>query len=296
VHDPISVGFRALDKNTILIADWRPFRIVYAKGDQVDIRFPDYSDTGFVGTVAAATYGSSGWTVRFTTALPTSWQGTPTTSLLVFNTGRYNAQNIAVQGLDCHSNRARGAVLQAKQVVIEQSCFRNIQLEAILIGSEIKVGRWAEGTGSQNVILYNNIITRVDKRDSGHGAIFVEAAYADQAGSSSAVHTGLLIQGNNITSTPRNALVLQNVANVLVTGNIFHQSRDEVASGKVGSVYSRKANNVRINNNQWIYNDIPEVWANGVGSLDGLSTTNGYKVQIDSSSKNVAGTGNTMTQ
>lgn len=118
INDPVSVGFRILDKNTILATDWRNGRIVYKAGDTVAFRNADYSDSGVSAVVESATYQDGGWKIRLTTALP-KFQG-QTSKMFVLNTSRYSARNVIIRGLFCHSTRARGVVLQATNSVIEQ--------------------------------------------------------------------------------------------------------------------------------------------------------------------------------
>lgn len=118
VNDPVSVGFRVSDSKTIVAYDWRNGRIDYQPGDIVGFLNADYSDTGVNATIDAASYENAGWKIRFTTALQQFKN--QTSKMFVINRSRYTARNVIIRGLHCHSNRARGVVLQAKNVVVEQ--------------------------------------------------------------------------------------------------------------------------------------------------------------------------------
>jgi hypothetical protein len=279
VNDPVSVGFRVVDRNTIVAYDWRNGRIKYGAGDTVGFREADYADTGIKVTVTSAAYESGGWRLRFRERLPTFRN--LTTRMFVNNLSRYTARNVIIRGLHCHSNRARGVVLQGHNVVVEQSCFTNIQQEAIRVSSEIFLGRWAEGTGSVKTVLDSNTIVKVDKQDTGRGAIYSGASYSDGLGLSASVHSDMIIANSVINSTFTRALVMQMFDNVSIAGNTIVNADSE--SVNIGVVRVRKSTNVRINNNNWAYEK-------GVAER-----TAGAKVQIETSStSNVYGNGNAL--
>lgn len=130
-----------------------------------------------------------------------------------------------------------------------QSCFTNIQQEAIAISSEILLGRWAEGTGTSKTVIYDNVIENVDKQNTGHGALFSTASLADSNGFNYAVHNNITIYNNVFNGTYPRALILQMLSNAVVNNNTFINP-DETSDG-TAIIRIRKASNVRINNNQW---------------------------------------------
>ncbi|KAI9025561.1 pectin lyase fold/virulence factor [Hyaloraphidium curvatum] len=279
VNDPVSVGFRVLDARTIVANDWRDGRIVYADGDSVTFRNEDYTETGINLEVASASYQSGGWRIRFTGALPTFRN--QTSKMFVINTSRYSARNVIIRGLHCHSNRARGVVLQAKNVVVEQSCFTNIQQEAISISSEIWLGHWAEGTGTVDTVIDSNVIAGVDKQNTGRGAIYSGASYSDGSGLVTPVHSRIVISNNVINQTQARAFTFQMVENLLMVNNTVVNA--DAASPNAGVVRVRKASNVKINSNRWAYQE-------GI-----QQRTPGAKVQIEvSSTSNVYGNNNLL--
>lgn len=162
-----------------------------------------------------------------------------------------------------------------------QSCFTNIQQEAICISSEIWLGHWAEGTGTVKAILDSNTIVRVDKQDTGRGAIYSGATYSDNLGLGAPVHSNLLVTNSIINGTNTRAFTMQMYDNVLIGSDTIVNV--DANSANTGVIRVRRSSNVRINNNKWVYTK----------GVDAVAA--GAKVQIEtSSSVNVYGTGNLL--
>lgn len=101
VHDPIGVGFRKTDWNTIVVGGAPLWRMSVEAGDSIMLRKSDYSPFGFEAKVNAAWQNNwDEWTVVLDRGLP-GFEGVDTHKLLVVNL-KWSASNVVIRNLWCH--------------------------------------------------------------------------------------------------------------------------------------------------------------------------------------------------
>ena len=69
----------------------------------------------------------------------------------------YDTRNVIVRDCYFHSNRARGILVLARDVTIENCRFRRNEMGAVKLETGYTTNIWCEGFGVDNVVLRNNI-------------------------------------------------------------------------------------------------------------------------------------------
>lgn len=145
-HDNSSYGIRK-DENSIVS------RHSYgAVGDRIEFRNDDYSPLRFEAKIAAKKPAGSGKTeIVFDSPIPASKNG----NYIIFNR-EYDTRNIIVRNCHFHDNRARGILVLARDVTIENCRFTRNEMGAIKLETGYTLNIWCEGYGVDNVLIRNN--------------------------------------------------------------------------------------------------------------------------------------------
>ncbi len=151
-HDTSSYGVRNASNSLIS-------RHNYAHdGAVIEFRNPDYSPTGFVAVRKSVKALSDGrFEIFFDKNLPTTKDG----RFIIFNK-TYDTHNIIVRNSYFHSNRARGILVLARDVTIENCRFRRNEMGALKFETGYTTNIWCEGYGVRNVLIRNNIFDSVN--------------------------------------------------------------------------------------------------------------------------------------
>lgn len=126
-----------------------------AKGTRVELRQCDYSPTGFIGTVVEdrAVDASQGvFDITFEEDLPPA-----TDEGFVMFDRTYDTHNVIVRNSYFHDNRARGLLILARDVTVENNVFRHQEMGAIKIETGYTFNAWSEGYGVSNVVIRGNL-------------------------------------------------------------------------------------------------------------------------------------------
>ncbi len=127
---------------------------LYRPGETLELRYGDYSPTGVVAKVVEVRVLDAKkkiLEVEFDRKLPEEKFG----GFILFNT-KYGTRNVIVRNCYFHQNRARGVLILAKDVTIENCRFYHNEMGAIKIETGYTYTSWCEGYGVKNVLIRNN--------------------------------------------------------------------------------------------------------------------------------------------
>ena len=168
MHD-VSGFARASGRRTIRTQNARSYGGL-GKGARIELRHGDYSPTGFIGTVEEerpvdAAQGC--YDITFAEDIPDQ----TTDGFVMFNRA-FDTHNIIVRGCNFHDNRARGLLILARDVTVEDNVFCHQEMGAIKIETGYTFDAWSEGYGVSNVVIRGNRF--IDQNPSGSNALHRE--------------------------------------------------------------------------------------------------------------------------
>jgi len=134
------------------------------KGDRIELRNGDYSPTGFFGTLVAAKHVAGtrrDYDVTFEEEIPEENDE----GFILFNWA-YDTHNVIVRNCRFHDNRARGLLILARDVTVENNEFRHHEMGAIKIETGYTRTLWSEGYGVSNVVIRGNLFDNTNPSGS----------------------------------------------------------------------------------------------------------------------------------
>jgi len=181
------------------------------RGTCVELRHGDYSPTGFFGTVdkvetvdrARAVYD-----ITFTEEVPDEAHD----GFVLFD-GRYDTHNIIVRDCYFHDNRARGLLILARDVTVENNVFRHQEQGAVKIETGYTLNAWSEGYGVSNVVIRNNLFDNVNP------------ACANLLHGRRALYTGIYLRSDPSAATTDYPII----RDLLIADNVFRDQSGVVA-------------------------------------------------------------------
>ena len=194
------------------------------KGDRVEFRNGDYSPTGFFGTLVEAKRipgKRNGYDVTFAEEVPEESKD----GFILFNWA-YDTHNVIVRNCRFHDNRARGLLILARDVTVENNVFRHQEMGAIKIETGYTFNAWSEGYGVSNVVIRGNLFDTVNPSGSGvrHRQRSIYAGIYLRTDPSSdttdyPIIRDILIEGNVFRDNTGVAAYISSASNVVVRGN-----------------------------------------------------------------------------
>lgn len=251
-------GFaRRKDARTIRTQNARAYGHL-PKGTKVELRHGDYSPTGFTGTVReirAVDPKRAVYDITFEEEVPEQ-----TTDGFVMFDKTYDTQNVIVRNGYFHDNRARGLLILARNVTVENNVFRHQEMGAIKIETGYTFNVWSEGYGVSNVVIRGNLFDTVNPSGSnpGHGRRSVYAGIYLRTDPSSdttgyPIIRDLLLEGNTFRDTCGVVGWLSSVSNVTVRANVFEDPTPRRAEMDFRAQFRLvNARDVRIQDNEWV--------------------------------------------
>lgn len=184
-------------------------------GDRLEFRNADFSPVGFAGTATEmrADYANGRCYLRLEEALP---EYLPE-DMTIFNRS-YDSGNYIVRRNRFHQNRARGALFNAGNGLVEDNVFYRTQGPAIQIETGVEE-RWSEGYCVERVVVRNNIIDSCDVNHWG-GAVVYMGVYSGGGRTAYPVFQNILLEGNTIINCPQQAFFLSSCRGVEVRDNM----------------------------------------------------------------------------
>lgn len=261
-------GFaRRKDVHTIRTQNARAYGRL-PKGTRVELRHGDYSPTGFTGTVREIkTVDAKGavYDITFEEEVPEQ-----TTDGFVMFDKTYDTQNVIVRNGYFHDNRARGLLILARNVTVENNVFRHQEMGAIKIETGYTFNVWSEGYGVSNVVIRGNLFDNVNPSGSnaGHGRRSIYSGIYLRTDPSSdttgfPIIRDLLLEGNTFLDTCGVVGWFSSAHNVTVRKNVFEDPTPRRKEMDYRSQFRLvNAHDVRIVDNEWRAS--PNVKAPGV--------------------------------
>ena len=261
-------GFaRRKDVHTIRTQNARAYGRL-PKGTKVELRHGDYSPTGFTGTVREIkTVDAKGavYDITFEEEVPEQ-----TTDGFVMFDKTYDTQNVIVRNSYFHDNRARGLLILARNVTVENNVFRHQEMGAIKIETGYTFNVWSEGYGVSNVVIRGNLFDNVNPSGSnaGHGRRSIYSGIYLRTDPSSdttgfPIIRDLLLEGNTFLDTCGVVGWFSSAHNVTVRKNVFEDPTPRRKEMDYRSQFRLvNAHDVRIVDNEWRVS--PNVKAPGV--------------------------------
>lgn len=120
-------------------------------GDPVEFRNTDYSPLGFTAKIVSKRRLENGYEISFDKPLPK----TADNNYIIFNRA-FDTRNVIVRNSYFHHNRARGILVLARDVLIENCKFKRNEMGAIKIETGYTQNTWCEGFGVNNIVVRGN--------------------------------------------------------------------------------------------------------------------------------------------
>lgn len=176
------------------------------KGAKVELRHSDYSPTGFTGTVVLdkAVDASRGvYDITFAEDIPPEKDE----GFVMFDR-TFDTHNIIVRNCFFHDNRARGLLILARDVTVENNIFRHQEMGAIKIETGYTLSAWSEGYGVSNVVIRGNVFD--NQNPSGSNALHRERT----------IYAGIYLKRDPSDDTTDYPII----RDLLFEGNVFRNS------------------------------------------------------------------------
>ncbi len=136
-------------------------------GATIELRHGDYSPTGFFGRLVdrkVIDAKKAVFDLTFDQDVPEQ-----TTDGFVLFDWTYDTHNVIVRNCFFHDNRARGLLILARDVTVENNVFRHHEMGAIKIETGYTFNVWSEGYGVSNVVIRGNLFDNVNPSGSNGG-------------------------------------------------------------------------------------------------------------------------------
>jgi hypothetical protein len=280
VHNPIAAnGLVQINANTVQVLNSPLWRTPFAVGDLIHTLGTNYKATGFIAKVAEASFEPNGdvWTLGLDRNIPIQWTSSQLKQMPIVNT-RFVGSHVILRRVFCHSNRARGFLIQTPISVVEQCRIDNIQMACLAIrGSE----DWGEGTGAHSVLVTQNELSNCDRTtiSPDKGAFRIDGEIMDgtyRAGET--LHRNITFSNNTIINMHGRVMELTAGRNFTIINNLIINSaqypdtatqfvtgdtQEAVMGERVppGAIILRQTRFTTITNNTWIQDSTPVIEA-----------------------------------
>ncbi len=150
-------------KNTLRTRNAKGY--LFQPGERIELRHGDYSFAADLGPIQERkTLDNAAGIHEITFAKPVPDPLKGEEGFVLFNQ-EYGTRNIIIRNNYFHSNRARGLLILAHDVTIENNRFIHNEMGAIKIETGYTFNVWSEGYGASNIVIRNNTFDTVNPRD-----------------------------------------------------------------------------------------------------------------------------------
>lgn len=193
-------------------------------GDTVEFRNSDYSPLGFEAKITGHKKTESGkCEILFDKPLPDSKFG----KYVLFNKA-FDTRNIVVKNSYFHHNRARGILVLARDVTIENCKFKRNEMGSIKIETGFTENIWCEGFGVDNVLVKNNTFESCNQmgrtRWSYEYDVFIGTYLKSDPSDAQTPYPilkNILFEGNLFKDNYGMAALIGSAQNVVFADNVF---------------------------------------------------------------------------
>lgn len=245
---------------------WLPHRrnlALYQAGSIIELRNDNYSATNYIGkiiSVSPSKRKKNTVELTFDKPLPD-----PTGDCFILLNTAYGTKNIIVRNSKFHNNRARGILILASNVSIENCKFYRNEMGALKIETGFTYASWCEGFGAKNIVIRNCEFDSVNpggaKTADGHERDIQIAAYLRLDPSfettSQPLLSDILFDSNVFKNTYGLAAHISSARNVIFSNNTFINDapRKSPLPYRAG-FFVRNSDDITIINNKWVSSKI----------------------------------------
>jgi hypothetical protein len=256
IHD--NSGYASKSSDTGLTLIYAKNISLYHEGDLIELRSAEYAPTGFkekLKSVVTVDKSKNLYTLQFDKPLP----GVVGDKFVIFN-WRYDSRNVIIRNCYFHDNRARGLLLLARDVTVEDCRFVRNQMGAIKIETGYTIDSWREGYGASNIVIRDNVFEKVNPianypnelRPSIYISTYLESDPSTTKATYPIIHD-ILIEENKFIETSGAAVYACSAKNVIFRDNSIINRRSNLKEysyrGAIGTAYS---SNIFVTDNDWI--------------------------------------------
>lgn len=227
-------------------------------GTFIELRQGDYSPANFRSRIVAVKDIDAAKGIReFTFEDPVPDQTHD--GFIMFN-GDYDSHNVILRNCFFHDNRARGILLLARDITVENCRFRHPEMGAIKIETGYTFNVWSEGYGARNIVVRNCTFESVNPTNSSNDGkardVYI-GVYMKQDPSSERtlypILADILFENNTFTDTYGLIAFISSAGNVTFRNNTFRNvtPRKKNLDYRAG-FHITHAQNIRIVNNTYI--------------------------------------------
>ena len=247
---------KKLGKKSVSIKNGKWRALTYKPGEKVEFRNADMSPTGFAGEVAEVAEiekRPGDYRISFTEPLPED-----ISEFVIFNR-TYDTSNIIVRNCVFRQNRARGLLILARDVTVENCRFYRNEMGAIKLESGWTAASWCEGFGVDNVVVRNCEFDTVNPSGAAHDGkvrdIFMGAYIKTDPSPVSTYYPiiqNVLFENNSFKDSFGLVAFISSARNVTFKGNTFaNPSARNSENHYRGAFFITHSSNVNIVNNTY---------------------------------------------
>ena len=231
---------------------------LYNEGEEIELRQDDFSPAGFTGKVIEKTLVDKErkiYRVRLDKPIP-EMKGV----YFVLFSKKYDTRNMIVRNCYFHDNRARGVLILARDVTVENCRFFHNEMGAIKIETGFTGNSWCEGYGVENVVVRNctfdtcnpsGSMTNGYERDIYMGVyLFTDPSYRK---TDYPILRDIMFENNTFKDTFGVVAVVTSVRNLIFRNNTFSNPTPRKNPLKYrGCFYVGWSRDVSIVNNKFV--------------------------------------------
>ena len=226
----------------------------YNKGDSLEFRKPDYSPADFKATITVINKEQGSYKLTFDKKIP----GDMNSQYIIFNR-RYDSRNIIIRNCYFHDNRARGLLILARDVTIENNRFFRNQMGALKLETGYTLNSWCEGYGVSNVLIRNNVFEYINPTyrylNEKHPVIYMSVYLKTDPSMQKTEYpiiNNITIENNKFINNPGAITYVSSAGNVIIKDNIIKNNLPFTqAFPHRGIIYAAYVNGLYVTGNSW---------------------------------------------
>ena len=226
----------------------------YQAGELIELRQGDYSPSGFKAKIKEIKKIDPAKGVFEIIIFAEKIPEQKLDGFIMFN-WEYDTHNMIVRNCYFHGNRARGILILARDVTIENSRFYHHDSGAIKIETGYTFDLWSEGYGARNVVIRGNTFEKscvnTAYRDIFMG-VYMKKDPSD-VGTMFPILSDILIENNTIKDSSGRIVRISSTGNVTIRNNTFINATPRQMNDPYRGTFSvAYSSNTRIVNNTWV--------------------------------------------
>ena len=259
MHDCSIIMARESDETLLSVNTRNSY--LYNEGEEIELRQDDFSPAGFTGKVIEKTLVDKErkiYRVRLDKPIP-EMKGV----YFVLFSKKYDTRNMIVRNCYFHDNRARGVLILARDVTVENCRFFHNEQGAIKIETGFTGNSWCEGYGVENVVVRNctfdtcnpsGSMTNGYERDIYMGVyLFTDPSYRK---TDYPILRDIMFENNTFKDTFGVVAVVTSVRNLIFRNNTFSNPTPRKNPLKYrGCFYVGWSRDVSIVNNKFVLSE-----------------------------------------